>query len=180
MAALLISNVSIINSADMNGWTALHWAVAVNSPVCTQHLLSQPVVEAHLLTKQRESVFHLAARRGSIQMLQMLLDHYGGQRVINAILATRPSLRELLNVTTLYDETATHIARGLTDSSAAVYLETVLAGLGQEGRRIQWVPSRTCTEWGEFCSYRFFFYSPSRKLRRQACDIGKPATEQHR
>lgn len=131
VSMLLSHDASNINSADANGWTAVHWAVAVDARTTLALLLAQPDVEIHLLTKLKESVFHMAARRGDVDMLSMLVTHYRSNCVNSAIVATRPSLRELLAVHTVYNETAVQIARRLPECNTSLFLEMVLVDLGE-------------------------------------------------
>ena len=63
---LLRENAATINLQDISGWTALMWAVAVNSVDAVRMLLSVRSVSLSVLNDMKETVFHLAARRGNL------------------------------------------------------------------------------------------------------------------
>ena len=55
LAALLAHDASVVNARDASGWTALHWAAAVESAECVARLLAVPAVEPHAESRQRET-----------------------------------------------------------------------------------------------------------------------------
>jgi ankyrin repeat protein len=63
---LLQQNAATINLQDISGWTALMWAVAVNAVDTVRVLLAVRSVSLSVLNEMKESVFHLAARRGNL------------------------------------------------------------------------------------------------------------------
>eukprot|EP00730_Choanoeca_flexa_P002836 TRINITY_DN11198_c0_g1_i1.p1 TRINITY_DN11198_c0_g1~~TRINITY_DN11198_c0_g1_i1.p1 ORF type:complete len:794 (+),score=202.59 TRINITY_DN11198_c0_g1_i1:110-2491(+) len=70
---LLQDNHSTVNLQDASGWTALMWAVAVNSIDSVQVLLAVSSISLSVHNEMKETVFHLAARRGNPAIVELLL-----------------------------------------------------------------------------------------------------------
>ena len=127
---LLQHDAACVNMRDLNGWTSLHWAVAVDSIDCVRKLLAVPVIEAYMLSRHNESAFHLAARRGNLVVVQLLVDHYVNPPVRNASLATRPSLDALLLSPSHYGQSPLDLARQSGAGDVIAYLQFVLTSQG--------------------------------------------------
>ena len=128
---LLRHDATSVNTRDLNGWSVLHWAVAVNAIDCVRQLLATPLVDAYALTRHNESAFHLAARRGSLPVLQLLVNHYVNPPVKNATLATRPSMETLLLGVSHYGHSAMDLAQQDGDEAVVHYLQFVLNADGE-------------------------------------------------
>lgn len=126
MHALLRRDWSGVNARDINGWTALHWAVAVDAGDCVGLLLATPQIDVYGPSRQNETVFHLAARRGSISLAMQLVNHYLVPPVVNASLATRPSLECLLRSPSDYGQSALDLAMRLASHDLFSFFQTVL------------------------------------------------------
>eukprot|EP00045_Choanoeca_perplexa_P017332 m.249138 g.249138 ORF g.249138 m.249138 type:complete len:759 (+) comp17509_c1_seq1:149-2425(+) len=72
---LLKQNGATINLQDISGWTALMWAVAVNAIDAVRVLLSERSVSLSVTNDMKETVFHLAARRGNTAIIELLVQY---------------------------------------------------------------------------------------------------------
>lgn len=94
VVALLARKRAIdVNARDMNGWTALHWAVAVQALQTVKTLLSLHKLEVCVVNDANETVLHLAARSGNLEIVRALLKQSAPHKAGN-LMAARTCFRE--------------------------------------------------------------------------------------
>lgn len=81
------SNASTINMQDCGGWTALHWAVSVNSVPCVQVLASSKRLNICLASKLNETALHIASRNGNMEIISILTSSDKTSKLLTLLLA---------------------------------------------------------------------------------------------
>ncbi|EDQ85915.1 uncharacterized protein MONBRDRAFT_38685 [Monosiga brevicollis MX1] len=73
---VLQARTSSVHMQDRNGWSSLHWAVASGALGCVRAILQADALNLALANDHEETVFHFAARRGNIEVLELLIEHH--------------------------------------------------------------------------------------------------------
>ncbi|KAF4517989.1 hypothetical protein B566_EDAN008824 [Ephemera danica] len=107
----------LINCQNKDGYTSMHLAVQLNLVEAVKLLLEDHLFNMNILDKDDNSVFHWAARTGSIKIMQLFLEYNETQHNItteNTSLHIADSKRKIvakiLNQKNKYDQTPLHLA----------------------------------------------------------------------